>query len=132
MLQANHLGGIGGQIQTISVCADGAYGGAAVHDSVAFIPCADGLREIQLGSGGTLNIGWQASGQVSGSPVIGGNTVYSLNPGGGTLYALNAATGSVRASVPVGTTSRFATPTLFQNTIFVGTMKGIVAVQIRT
>jgi outer membrane protein assembly factor BamB len=132
LLQANHLGGIGGQIKTISVCSAGAYGGAAVNGSVAFIPCADGLREIQLGSGGTLNIGWQASGQVTGSPVIGGNTVYSLNPGGGMLYALDAATGSVRATVSVGTTSRFATPTLFQNTIFVGTMTGIVAVQIRT
>ena len=132
LLQANHLGGIGGQIQTISVCAAGAYGGAAVNGSMAFIPCADGLREIQLASGGTLNIGWQASGQVTGSPVIGGNTVYSLNPGGGTLYGLNAATGSVRASVSVDATSRFATPTLFQNMIFVGTMTGIVAVQIRT
>ena len=131
-LQANYLGGIGGQIQTISVCAAGAYGGAAVNGSVAFIPCTDGLREIQLDSGGTLNIGWQASGEVTGSPIIGGNTVYSLNPGGGTLYALNTATGSVRASVSVGTTSRFATPTLFQNTIFVGTMTGIVAVQIHT
>ncbi|HXZ05788.1 MAG TPA: PQQ-binding-like beta-propeller repeat protein, partial [Ktedonobacteraceae bacterium] len=132
LLQANHLGGIGGQIQTISVCAAGAYGGAAVNGPVAFIPCADGLREIQLGSGGTLLTGWQAPGQITGSPVIGGNTVYSLNPGGGVLYALDAATGSVRATVPVGTTSRFATPTLFQNTIFVGTMTGIVAVQIRT
>jgi outer membrane protein assembly factor BamB len=132
LLQANHLGGIGGQIQTISVCAAGAYGGAAVNGSVAFIPCADGLREIQLGSGGTLLTGWQASGKVTGSPVIGGNTVYSLYPVGGTLYALDAATGSVRATVSVGTTSRFATPTLFQNTVFVGTMMGIVAVQIRT
>lgn len=132
VLQANHLGGIGGQIQTISVCADGAYGGAAVHGSVAFIPCADGLREIQLGSGRNLLTGWQASGKVTGSPIIAGNTVYSLDPAGGTLYALDAATGSVRATASVGTTSRFATPTLFQNTIFVGTMMGIVAVQIRS
>ena len=132
VLQANHLGGVGGQVQTISVCGAGAYGGAAVNGSVAFIPCADGLREIQLGSGGTLLAGWQASGQVTGSPVIGGNTIYSLNPGGGTLYALDATTGSVRATISVGTSSRFATPTLFQNTIFVGTLTGIVAVQIIT
>jgi outer membrane protein assembly factor BamB len=132
LLHANHLGGIGGQIQTISVCAAGAYGGAAVNGLVAFIPCTDGLREIQLGSGGNLLSGWQASGQVTGSPVIGGNTVYTLDPGGGTLYALDTAKGSVRATISVGTTSRFATPTLFQNTIFVGTMTGIVAVQVRT
>jgi outer membrane protein assembly factor BamB len=131
VLQAQHLGGIGGQIQTISVCGAGAYGGAAVDGSVAFIPCTDGLREIQLGSRGTLQAGWQASSQVTGSPVIGGKTVYSLDPGGGTLYALDTTTGSVRATIAVGTSSRFATPTLFQNTVFVGTLTGITAVQIR-
>ncbi len=103
-----------------------------MHGPVAIIPCADGLHQIQLGSGGTLLAGWQASSQVIGSPIIGGNTDYSLNPGGGTLYALDSATGLVRASASVGAASRVATPTLFQNTIFVGTLAGIVSVQIRT
>jgi outer membrane protein assembly factor BamB len=67
---------------------------------------------------------------VTGSPVIGGHTVYSLDPGGGMLYALDSATGSVRATISVGTTSRFATPTLFQNTVLIGTQTGIVAVNI--
>jgi outer membrane protein assembly factor BamB len=129
LLRANHLGGIGGQIQTISLCS--AYGGAAVSDQVAFIPCADGLREIKLESGTSLVPGWQAPQQVTGSPVIGGNTVYSLDPAGGMLYALDAATGSVLATTSVGTTSRFATPTLTQSSIIVGTLKGIVVVSIR-
>ena len=128
VLRADHLGGIGGQIQTLSVCPAGAYGGAAISGQLAFIPCADGLRELKLTAGTNLVPGWQAQAQVTGSPVIGGNTVYSLDPGGGTLYALNAATGSVRAAFPVGTTSRFATPTISQSSIFVGTMTGIVAV----
>ncbi len=129
LLRANHLGGIGGQIQTISLCS--AYGGAAVSDQVAFIPCADGLREIKLESGTSLVPGWQAPQQVTGSPVIGGNTVYSLDPAGGMLYALDAAAGSVLATISVGTTSRFATPTLTQSSIIVGTLQGIVAVSIR-
>jgi len=128
LLRANHLGGIGGQIQTISLSS--AYGGAAVSDQVAFIPCADGLREIKLESGTSLVPGWQAPQQVTGSPVIGGNTVYSLDPAGGMLYALNAASGSVLATISVGTTSRFAT-TLTQSSIIVGTLQGIVAVSIR-
>ena len=130
LLHAQHLGGVGGQIQTISVCAAGAYGGAAGNGSVEYIPCAEGLREITLGSAGNLATGWQAPSQVTGSPVVGGDTVYSLDPGGGTLYALNAATGSVRATVSVGTASRFATPTLVNTTIYVGTLAGIVAVSI--
>ncbi|HET8844706.1 MAG TPA: PQQ-binding-like beta-propeller repeat protein [Ktedonobacteraceae bacterium] len=130
LLRTNHLGGIGAQLQTISVCGGGAYGGAAVNDRVAFIPCTEGLREIQLGSGDRLTVGWQAPQQVTGSPIIGGNTVYSLYPSGGMLYALNAANGSVRASIAVGTTTRFATPTLYQKSLFVGTTTGITAVEI--
>jgi hypothetical protein len=129
LLHADHLGGIGGQIQTIDVCPAGAYGGAAVNGQTAFIPCADGLREIKLEAGTKLALGWQAPQQVTSSPIIGGNTVYSLDTGGGTLYALDAATGSVRTTVSVGSTTRFATPTISQNSIFVGTMKGIVAVR---
>jgi outer membrane protein assembly factor BamB len=128
LLHADHLGGVGGQIQTISVCSAGAYGGAAINGQTAYIPCADGLRAITLDAG-RLVLGWQASQQVTGSPVIGGNTVYSLDTGG-RLYALNAANGSVRATIAVGSSSRFATPTISQNSIFIGTMTGIVAVSI--
>ena len=128
LLRADHLGGVGGQIQTISLCS--AFGGAAVSGPSLFIPCTDGLRQLQLAAGAHLVAGWHAPQQVTGSPVIGGQTVYSLDPGGGVLYALNAATGEVRATLSVGTTSRFATPALSQQSIFIGTMTGIVAVAI--
>src|SRR6266849_2576107 len=128
LLRADHLGGIGGQIQTNSLCS--AYGGAAVSGLSLFIPCSDGLRQLQLEAGAHLAPGWPASQQVTGSPVIGGQTAYSLDPGNGVLYALNAATGEVRATLSVGTASRFATPTLSQGSIFIGTMTGIVAVGI--
>jgi hypothetical protein len=58
--------------------------------------------------------------------VIGGQTLYSLDPGG-VLYALNAASGQVRATLFVGATSRFATPTLSGRHIFLGTLRGVVA-----
>ena len=57
---------------------------------------------------------------------MGGNTVYTIDPAG-TLYALNAATGAVRASLAVGGMSRFATPAISGNTVFIGTLQGIVA-----
>jgi outer membrane protein assembly factor BamB len=126
LLRADHLGGVGGQIQTTSQCS--AYGGAAVSGLSLFIPCSEGLRQLQLEAGTHLVPGWRAPQQVTGSPVIGGQTVYSLDPGGGVLYALNAATGEVRATRSVGATSRFATPTLSQGSIFIGTLTGIVAV----
>src|SRR5713101_2982488 len=128
VLRADHLGGIGGQIQTIALCS--AYGGAAVSGLSLFIPCTDGLRQLQLAAGAHLVAGWHAPRQVTGSPVIGGQTVYSLDPGRGVLYALNAATGEVRATLSVGTTSHFATPALSQQSIFIGTLTGIAAVAI--
>ncbi|MBV9691126.1 MAG: PQQ-binding-like beta-propeller repeat protein [Ktedonobacteraceae bacterium] len=128
LLRANTLGGVGGQAQAISLCS--AFGGAAALGLSVFVPCIDGLRQVQVRPGTSLTPGWHAPSQVTGSPVVGGHTVYSLDPPNGMLYAFDAATGKVRATFSVGTTSRFATPTLSQRDIFIGTMTGIVAVAI--
>jgi hypothetical protein len=125
LLRSSHLGGVGGQVQALTFCH--AYGGAAVSGAVAIIPCTEGVRELRLLDGPRVAAGWRAPGNVTGSPVIGGQTVYSLDPGG-TLYALDLATGAVRVSLQVGATSRFATPTLAYGRIFVGTLAGVVAV----
>jgi outer membrane protein assembly factor BamB len=131
LLQADHLGGVGGQLQTISACR--AYGGAAVSGQDVYIPCVDGLLQLQLATStqpAQLRLGWKAPRQILGSPVIGGDTVYGLDPYGGVLYALDAGTGSVRARFKVGTASRFATPTISGSIVFVGTMSGVAAVSI--
>jgi hypothetical protein len=125
LLRADRLGGVGGQLLEQPVCA--AFGGSAAAGSVLYVPCTDGLRQLRVGPGARLKAGWRAPAAVNGSPVVGGHTVYSLDPGG-TLYALDADRGTVRASVPVGETSRFATPTLAGRMVLVGTLSGVVAV----
>ena len=124
LLNADALGGVGGQLLSRPVCH--AYGGAAVVGSSIFVPCNEGVQQIQVKSGTSMTLGWRAS-ETSGSPVVGGKTVYSIDPNG-TLYALGIQTGKVRASVQVPATSRFATPTLFGNQVFIGTLTGVVAV----
>ena len=126
LLHADALGGVGGQAQALSTCA--AFGGAAALGSHVFVPCTSGLQEVVVGPGAQMASGWQAPGQIVGSPVVGGHTVYSL--GGGTLYALDSTSGTVIDSVSVGQTSRFATPTLSAGRVFVGTMSGVVAITI--
>lgn len=128
LLKADHLGGVGGQVASISLCT--AFGGAAVLGSQAFIPCSNGVHAISVSAQGQITPGWQAPGNINGSPIVGGHTVYALDTGGGVLYALNSSTGSTRARVSVGSASRFATPTLVGKTIFVGTYAGITAVNI--
>src|SRR6266545_2840508 len=123
-LHANALGGVGGQLQSQPVCH--AYGGAAVVGSAFLVPCNEGVQQIQVSTDGSFTLGWRAA-NVPGSPVVGGHTVYALERNG-TLHALDLETGKDRtATVNVGATSRFATPTLFQNHIFIGTLTGIVA-----
>jgi outer membrane protein assembly factor BamB len=126
LLDAGHLGGVGGQVAERPLCA--AFGGAAAVGSTLYVPCTDGLRQVSAGSGGRLEPGWRASGNVNGSPVVGGHTVYSLDADGGVLYALDSDRGSVRTSARVGQTSRFATPTLAGGLVLVGTLNGVVAV----
>jgi hypothetical protein len=124
LLHADALGGVGGQAAAAPVCR--AFGGAAVVESRIILPCTDGLREVKVGPGTTFTVGWRVPGEVDGSPVIGGKTVYAAGSDG-TLYAVNLEDGSVRAQVEVGTVSRFATPTLAGGRIFLGTMTGVVA-----
>ncbi len=127
LLHANALGGVGGQIRVQDICR--AYGGAAALGSQVFVPCNDGVRQVRVGPGASLSLGWQAPSNINGSPIVGGHTVYALDQGG-TLYALDSANGNMRAMLSVGTTSRFATPTLSGNTVFVGTFTGVVAATI--
>jgi outer membrane protein assembly factor BamB len=124
LLPAGTLGGVGSELQAQPVCH--AYGGAATVGYTIFLPCTEGLQQVLVGQGPSFTLGWRQS-QVQGSPIVGGNTVYATS--NGTLYALDANTGSIRASVSVGNVSRFATPTLYQSRVFVGTLNGVTAVQ---
>jgi outer membrane protein assembly factor BamB len=126
LLHANALGGVGGQIQEQQVCPS--YGGYATVGSQIFLPCRNGIRQVKI-EGNNITMGWQRD-QPNGSPVVGGHTVYCMDYAGGTLYALNSADGSVRTSLSIGTTSRFATPTLWNGLVFVGTMQGVVALKV--
>src|SRR5579859_4716335 len=86
---------------------------------------------VQLGSrvgqDGHITLGWQASGEVIGSPIVAGHTVYSVNHNTRMFYALNLSDGTTRFSLSVGKTSRFITPTPANGYIFIGTLNGIVA-----
>jgi len=126
LLHANALGGVAGQAQQSTICRS--FGGAAALGLQVFVPCTDGIRQVTVGLRATMTIGWHAPGQVAGSPVVGGHTVYSLDASNGILYALDSTSGGVRTSIATGQTSRFATPTLAGNQIFVGTMTGVVAI----
>ncbi len=123
LLDETKLGGIGHQLQALPLCH--AYGGAAVVGSTIYVPCNEGVQQVFV-TNNQMTPGWRAT-NVSGSPVVGGQTVYSLDRSG-MLHALDIANGQDRATVTVSPTTRFATPALYGNQVFVGTTTGIVAV----
>jgi outer membrane protein assembly factor BamB len=126
ILNASNLGGIGGSIDEQSVCRS--FGGAAIVGSTIFVPCTDGLLQITVDTSGHMHQGWQASGNIVGSPVVGGHTVYSFS--NGVMHGLNMNSGQVVASLNVGSANRFVTPTISGTSIFIGTNAGITAIKI--
>jgi outer membrane protein assembly factor BamB len=127
VLRLGHLGGVGGQTSSRSVCTS--FGGTAVKGNVVYVPCTDGVRAVRIDSSGHLHVRWHAPSNVTGSPVVGGGRVWSLDPSGGVLYALNPSTGATVKHVTVGTTSRFATPAIYGPRMFVPTLSGMTVVQ---
>ncbi len=125
VLRQNDLGGIGGQASKAAVCAS--YGGTAVVGDLVFVPCQDGVRAVRIDSSGRMDVRWHAAEAITGSPVVGGGRVWSLDPGG-ILHALDPATGASRAQVRVGATSRFATPALSGRSVLIGTLTGLAVV----
>ena len=87
------------------------------------------MRAVRVGSAGRLHVLWHAPGSVAGSPVVGGGRVWALDQTGGVLHALDPATGRTLEQVPVGETSRFATPAIYGSLVLVPTLTGVVYVR---
>ena len=126
VLRAGDLGGIGGQHSQAELCRS--FGGTAVAGTTVYVPCADGLRAVRIDQAGGILEGWRAAESITGSPVLGGGRLYSVSPEAGVLNALDPATGKIRERVPVGRTSRFATPAISGTRLFVPTLAGITIV----
>jgi hypothetical protein len=129
VLRQGHLGGIGGQVSSAPVCTS--FGGTAVVRSVVYVPCADGVRAVVVGSGGRMRVAWHATSAVTGSPVVGGRRIWALDPGGGWLHSLNPRTGRAKARVHVGAANRFATPAILGRLLLVPTLTGLTVVDTR-
>ena len=129
-LRPDRLGGIGGQVATADVCAG--FGGAAVDGDTVYVPCSDQPMAVRVDGAGKMHVRWRSPVHAAGAPVVGGGAVWVVDYDGGTLYALDAATGSVRQQVPIGGKApHFASPALARGRVFVGTLHGVTAVNVR-
>ena len=127
VLRRTRLGGIGGQVSKATVCKS--FGGTAVHGSVVYVPCTDGVRAVRVDAEGHLHVLWHASSTVAGSTTYGGGRIFSIDAGGGVLHALSLSTGRTTQSIKVGTTSRFATVAEYGRLVYVPTLTGLTVVR---
>ncbi len=127
LLNADHLGGIGGQLAQAPVCR--AFGGPAVRGAIAYLPCADGGLAAVSTAGHQIRVLWRGPGDANGSPVLGGGAVWVPDWDSGTLYELNQATGRVRQRISLGgPLPHFASPSLSGSLVLTGTLTGVTAV----
>ncbi|MDT4937166.1 MAG: hypothetical protein QOG80_837 [Pseudonocardiales bacterium] len=127
VLRQSHLGGIGGQAHSGSLCA--AFGVSAVTGSTVYVPCTNGVSRVQVNNDGSFTRLWTAQGGIAGSPVIGPGALYSTS--GDHLYAIWPRDGRQLGSIALGsTTTRFATSAMAGNKVYVPTTTGIVAIQV--
>jgi polyvinyl alcohol dehydrogenase (cytochrome) len=126
LLDPAHLGGIGGQLSSVTVCRP--FGGAAVSGQTAFLPCTDGIRSVTV-SGNSMTVGWHAASDLKGPPVYASGTLYTTD-GSGSVYAIDPATGVTRAHIGVGSLPTFASPSLSGDYVLIGTTTGVTAVTV--
>jgi outer membrane protein assembly factor BamB len=111
LLDAQHLGGIGGQRVQANVCGDSGVWGAVARDGTALaVPCSDAVVLVQV-AGGRIARGWQAGYDTPGPPVISRGIVWFVATSRSRLVGLDEATGHEIASLHIGPVpSRFTSP----------------------
>ena len=98
LLRVPHLGGIGGQLASTSVCSGGgAYGADAVSGSTIYVPCTGGLVAVRV-AGRSIRVLWRSGAGGPGSPLLAGGRLFEETEAG-ELVALNPANGRVVQSL---------------------------------
>jgi outer membrane protein assembly factor BamB len=111
LLDAGHLGGIGGELHSGEVCSDsGVWGAIGHHGDTLFVPCSGGVVEVTVHSDG-FTVGWSTDVSTPGPTIVTPAAVWTVETGNGRLLALDPATGKILVSLAIGSVpSRFTTP----------------------
>ena len=140
LLRGTHLGGVGAEAFSATVCTNGgplggAFGGAAVAGDILFVPCTSGLVAVRVDeAASTFAVVWRA-GQRANSPVVAYGLVWTITAmqgfrqdWTGTLVGFDPATGAARFTVPLGAIGHFASPAAAGGSLYVGGRGTVYAV----
>jgi outer membrane protein assembly factor BamB len=128
LLDAGHLGGIGGQVYSSSVCA-GVYGGTAHTSDQILVPCTDGLFALTLDpSSRSFAPAWHSESFAAGPPIVAGGLVWTIDIDEGTLLGFGESSGTEMTRTDLGTVSHFASPASAMGCVFAPGVRTITAV----
>jgi outer membrane protein assembly factor BamB len=109
LLNASKLGGVGGELASITVCSSQAYGGVPHDGDTMFVSCPSALLQVVV-QGDTMRAGWSTPVAMPGPSIIVNGTVWAVATARGDLVALDAASGAQQFTTHLGAEpSRFTT-----------------------
>jgi outer membrane protein assembly factor BamB len=119
-LNSSDLGGIGGQLSSLSVCAGGAWGSTAYASGIVYVPCVDGIHAVAVNTGASPSLKslWNYTNFFAGPPIVAAGAVWTSDIYNGTLFALNPESGALITQIVLdnslapGSLEHFATPSV--------------------
>jgi outer membrane protein assembly factor BamB len=127
LLDAQHLGGIDGQLHAGSVCNSPAFGGIAHNGDRIFVPCADDIVQVAV-NGDNFKVGWTTSVSTPGPTIIAGDAVWTVATATGDLIALDSSSGKTLSSQHIGAVpSRFTSPAAAAGLVVVAAQRKVLA-----
>jgi outer membrane protein assembly factor BamB len=127
LLDATHLGGIGGELRSVRVCNSRAFGGVAHDGNTMFVPCSSGVAQVTA-SGNDLTVRWTASASIPGPTIIAGGAVWTVATGSGDLLALDPASGKTLTTQHIGRVpSQFTSATAGGGRVVVAAERKVMA-----
>jgi hypothetical protein len=128
LISGSHLGGIGGQLATLtSICGGDIDGGVAVVGTTVYLPCRNGALAIRVTkSPPSLHLLW-SSGTGGGPPIVAGGLVWTIGQNG-TLYGLSSSTGATRQHASIGApANHFPTPGIGDGLLLAPSARQVIA-----
>ncbi len=112
LMSQSHLGGVGGQLQTVSsFCSGDVDGGTAVSGTTVYEPCGAGVVAVATSAPNNAAVLWHTNTGAGGPPIVAGGFVWTI--GGNTLYGLDPTTGNALQQFSLGSeANHFPTPTV--------------------
>ena len=125
VLDAAHLGGVGGALHQDKVC-DRVMGGLAHDASTVFVPCTNAVKALTVTAAGFTQV-WSVPINNPGPPIVAAELVWVLDVGSGSLHALDRQSGGEVFSATVGSVTHFSAPSAGDHTVFVAAARKVEA-----